>query len=325
MPFVSLGMSAGFLPRSRGGGRDIYCVMRYPSPLSLIGNSPTVRLARLEGELGLRAELYAKLEMFSLTGSVKDRFALAAVEEAERSGELKEGSLIVEPTSGNTGIGLAAVGAAKGYRVVIVMPASMSAERRGLIEAYGGEVVLTPAAEGMAGAVARAEELARREGAFLPSQFTSPVNPRTHYEGTARELWEDLGRVGAFVAGVGTGGTLTGVGKFLKERCGTTVVAVEPASSPVLSGGERGAHAIQGIGAGFVPAVLDTSVYDAVAAVTDEEAKSFVRLLARREGLFCGISSGAALAAAAAFAGELSGERIAVLLPDAGTRYLSVL
>ena len=255
--------------------------MLYSSALGLIGRTPTVRIKRTEKRLGLCAELYCKTEMFSLTGSVKDRIALRMIEDAERAGTLKEGSVIVEPTSGNTGIGLAAVGAAKGYRVIVVMPASMSSERRKLIEAYGGEVVLTPPEEGMRGAVGRAEELAREMHAFIPSQFTNPSNPRCHYETTARELWEDLGgRVDAFVAGVGTGGTVTGVGRFLKDR-GAFVVAVEPFSSPVLSKGRAGSHGIQGIGAGFVPAVLGRDAFDEVIAVTDEDARVYSRLLAR--------------------------------------------
>ncbi len=301
--------------------------MLYSSSLALIGNTPTVRLKKIERHFSLRAELYAKLEMFSLTGSVKDRIALAMIEDAEERGLIKEGSVIVEPTSGNTGIGLAAVGTGKGYRVIIVMPASMSAERKKLIEAYGGEVLLTPPEEGMQGAVLRAEELKKTlKNAFLPSQFTNPVNPRTHYERTARELFEDLGgRVDAFVAGVGTGGTLTGVGRFLKERTAARVVAVEPASSPVLSGGKKGRHAIQGIGAGFVPDVLDRTVIDEIAAVSDAEALEFADLSAKREGILCGISSGAALAAAVSLAKRNDGKmRIAVLFPDHGSRYLSL-
>ncbi len=282
----------------------------------------------MKNRLGCGADLFAKLEMFSLTGSVKDRIALAMIEEAEKSGKLRAGGVIIEPTSGNTGIGLAAVGAVKGYRVIIVMPDSMSVERRKLVQAYGAELELTPAAHGMQGAISRAEELAREhKNAFLPSQFLNPVNPLTHYGSTAAELWRDLeGRVDAFVAGVGTGGTLTGVGKFLKERNPSVrVVAVEPFSSPMLSKGEKGSHKIQGIGAGFVPKTLDRSVYDEIVAVTDEEAFESARMLAVCEGLFCGISSGAALASALALAAreEFFGKRIAVLLPDSGSRYLS--
>ena len=300
--------------------------MLYSSAMGLIGHTPTVRIERTEKFLGLRAELYCKLEMFSLTGSVKDRIALRMVEDAERAGLLKEGSVIIEPTSGNTGIGLAAVGAVKGYRVIVVMPSSMSPERRKLIGAYGGEVVLTPPEEGMSGAVKRAEELAREMHAFIPSQFTNPSNPRCHYETTARELLEDLGDIDAFVAGVGTGGTVTGVGRFLKER-GVFVVAVEPSSSPVLTKGRAGRHKIQGIGAGFVPPVLDKSAYDEVIAVTDEDAFRYARLLARTEGLFCGPSSGAALAATVSLAGRpaMKKKRIALLLPDTGMRYLSLM
>lgn len=302
--------------------------MLFSSSLGLIGNTPTVQLSHLKNRLGCGADLFAKLEMFSLTGSVKDRIALSMIEEAERSGKLRAGGVIIEPTSGNTGIGLAAVGAVKGYRVIIVMPDSMSVERRKLVQAYGAELELTPAASGMQGAISRAEELAREyKNAFVPSQFLNPVNPLTHYRSTAAELWRDMeGRIDAFVAGVGTGGTLTGVGKFLKERDPSVrVVAVEPFSSPMLSKGEKGSHKIQGIGAGFVPKTLDRSVYDEIVTVTDEEAFDTARMLAVCEGLFCGISSGAALAAALSLASreEFFGKRIAVLLPDSGTRYLS--
>ncbi len=301
--------------------------MLHSSTLSLIGNTPTVRLRKIEQALSLNAELYAKLEMFSLTGSVKDRIALAMLEAAEREGRLRKGMTVVEPTSGNTGIGLAAVGAVKGYRTVIFMPASMSRERRRLIEAYGGEVVLTPASEGMRGAVARAEEYAREKHCFMPSQFENPYNPAAHYATTAVELWRDMeGRIDVLVAGVGTGGTLTGVGKFLKEKCKTVrLVAVEPFSSPVLSKGRRGSHGIQGIGAGFVPAVLDRELYDDIAAVTDAEAFECTRLLATCEGLFCGISSGAALSAALSLARSGEEGRIAMIFPDGGGRYLSLL
>ncbi len=301
--------------------------MLFSSSLGTIGNTPTVQLARLKKELGLKADLYAKLEMFSLTGSVKDRIALAMIEDAERAGKLGRGSVIIEPTSGNTGVALAAAGAVKGYRVILVMPASMSVERRLQMKAFGATVCLTPAEEGMAGAVKRAEELAAEtENSFLPAQFENPANPYVHYVKTGRELWEDLGGLAAFVAGVGTGGTLTGVGKFLKEKDPRIrVVAVEPSASPVLSGGRAGSHKIQGIGAGFVPKTLDASLIDEIAAVTDEEAFSFSRLLAKTEGLLCGVSSGAALAAASALAlrEEYENKRVAVLLPDTGLKYLS--
>ncbi len=302
--------------------------MLFSSALELIGNTPTVELCRLKARLGLCADLFAKVEMFSLTGSVKDRIALKMIEDAEAAGKLRQGAVIVEPTSGNTGIALAAVGKMKGYEVVIVMPDSMSAERRKLIAAYGAKLVLTPAAEGMQGAVKRAEAIAAEtDNSFLPLQFENPSNPRAHYEGTAEELYRDLGgSVDVFVAGVGTGGTLTGVGKFLKEKNpAAELVAVEPLSSPTLSEGRRGRHAIQGIGAGFVPKVLDLGLIDAIVAVSDEEAKGAARLLTETEGLFCGISSGAALSVAISLAAqsEYSHRRIAVLLPDTGSRYLS--
>lgn len=299
--------------------------MIYDTPLSLVGNTPTVRLDRLAARLNVKAELFAKLEMFSLTGSVKDRVALAMIEDAEKRGALKEGSVIIEPTSGNTGVGLAAVGAMKGYRVIVVMPESMSLERRKLVTAYGAELSLTPAALGMQGAIARARELAEKyENSFIPSQFENPANPRAHYETTAREIWEDLGHIDAFVAGVGTGGTVSGVGKFLKERAPVHVVAVEPSSSPVLSKGNRGAHKIQGIGAGFVPKTFDRSVCDEILTVSDEVAIEMTRILAR-EGILAGISSGAALSAAVTLARrkEFEARRIVALLPDTGMRYLS--
>ena len=302
--------------------------MLFSSALELIGNTPTVQLSRLKKRLGLHADLFAKAEMFSLTGSVKDRIALKMLADAEAAGKLRQGAVIVEPTSGNTGIALAAIGKMRGYEVVIVMPASMSVERRKLIEAYGAKLVLTPAGEGMRGAVKRAEQIAAEtENSFLPSQFENPSNPRAHYETTAEEIFRDLGgEVDVFVAGVGTGGTLTGVGKFLKEKNPRTeIVAVEPLSSPMLSAGKSGKHGIQGIGAGFVPKVLDLKLIDAIAAVSDGEARETARLLAETEGLLCGISSGAALSAAVALASqdEYSGKRVAVLLPDTGSRYLS--
>lgn len=299
--------------------------MLYDTPLSLIGNTPTVRLSRLADRLNVKAELFAKLEMFSMTGSVKDRVALAMIEDAEQKGKLRKNSVIIEPTSGNTGVGLAAVGAMKGYEVIVVMPESMSLERRRLVTAYGAKLCLTPAALGMQGAIARTKELAREyENSFIPSQFENPANPRVHYETTAREIWEDVGQIDAFVAGVGTGGTVSGVGKFLKERASVHIVAVEPSSSPVLSKGERGPHKIQGIGAGFVPQTFDQSVCDEIIAVSDEEAFQMTRLLAR-EGLLLGISSGAALSAAVTLARRKAFEnrRIVVLFPDTGMRYLS--
>lgn len=304
--------------------------MLYSSPLQLIGHTPTVELSRLKKRLGFGADVFAKLEMFSLTGSVKDRIALSMIEDAEARGVLKEGDVIIEPTSGNTGIGLAAVGALKGYEVIIVMPESMSVERRRMIAAYGAKLELTPASRGMQGAIERAEELAReRENSFIPGQFFNPANPWAHYARTAEELYSDLdGRIDAFVAGVGTGGTLTGVGKFLKERLPSVLLAaVEPSASPMLSKGEKGGHKIQGIGAGFVPKTLEIGIYDEIFAVTDEEAFAASRLLATVEGLFCGISSGATLAATLSLAAreEFVGRRIAVLLPDTGMRYLSVL
>ena len=294
----------------------------------LIGGTPLLELKNLERAFGLRARVLAKLEYFNPAGSVKDRVALAMIADAEDRGLLGPGSVIIEPTSGNTGIGLAAVAAARGYRVIIVMPDTMSAERRRLIAAYGAELVLTPGGRGMAGAIAKAEELAAATpGSFIPGQFTNPANPAAHMVSTGPEIWRDTGgQVDAFVAGVGTGGTITGVGRYLKgQNPGIRVAAVEPAGSPVLSGGRPGPHGLQGIGAGFVPEALDTGVYDEIIRVTEADAYRAARELARREGVLAGISSGAALWAAIEMAcrEEMAGKTIVALLPDTGDRYLS--
>ncbi|MBQ7871110.1 MAG: cysteine synthase A [Oscillospiraceae bacterium] len=300
----------------------------YTSVEELIGRTPLLELCRLEAQLGLQARLLAKLERFNPGGSAKDRVALAMLDAAEAEGRLRPGSVIIEPTSGNTGIGLAAVGAARGYRVIIVMPETMSLERQRLMRAYGAELVLTEGAKGMQGAIDRAEALAAElPGSFLPGQFTNPANPQAHREGTGPEIYADTdGEVDIFVAGVGTGGTVTGVGAYLKSRKpGVRVVAVEPAASPVLSGGAAGPHGLQGIGAGFVPDVLDRSVCDEILPVQEEEAFAMARLLGRREGILAGISSGAALHAAVLLARrpENAGRTIVALLPDTGDRYLS--
>ena len=300
----------------------------YGSVTELVGGTPILELKRYDKKLGLKARIFAKLESFNPTGSVKDRIAKAMIEDAEQRGILKSGSVIIEPTSGNTGIGLAAIAAAKGYRCILTMPETMSLERRKLLKAYGAEIVLTEGAKGMKGAIAKAEELAAStEGSFVPSQFENPVNPQMHYKTTGPEIWKDMrGAVDVFVAGVGTGGTLTGVGKYLKERNGAVkVVAVEPASSPVLSQGRAGAHKIQGIGAGFVPKTLDVSVYDEIFPVENEAAFRAGRELAKAEGVLAGISSGAALYAATQLAlrEENAGKNIVVILPDSGDRYLS--
>lgn len=298
----------------------------------LVGGTPLVRLSRLAEREGVKAELLAKLERSNPAGSVKDRVARQMLEDAKKDGILKEGAVIIEPTSGNTGVGLAALAAANGYRAVIVIPDSMSVERRLLLKAYGAEVVLTPGAEGMAGAIRRAEEIRKKlseEGtpAWIAGQFTNPSNPKAHYLTTGPEIWEDTeGRLDLFVATAGTGGTVTGTGRFLKEKNQEIrVIAAEPAASPVLSGGKPGPHKIQGIGAGFVPEVIDETVYDEVVTVADQEAFRLGRLLARTEGFLCGISSGAALAAACEVGKreENRGKRIVVLLPDTGERYLS--
>ena len=300
----------------------------YTSADQLIGRTPLLELARLARAEGLEARLLAKLECFNPAGSVKDRVARAMIGDGEARGLLKPGGTIIEPTSGNTGIGLAAVAAARGYRVIIVMPDTMSVERRRLMAAYGAELVLTPGAQGMAGAIQRAEELAREiPGSFLPGQFANPANPAAHRASTGPEIWADTeGRVDVFVAGVGTGGTITGVGEYLKtQNPSLRVVAVEPASSPVLSQGRAGKHGIQGIGAGFVPQALNTAVYDEILPVEDGDALDTARRLGRTEGVLAGISSGAALWAALRIAKrpESRGTTIVALLPDGGDRYLS--
>ena len=300
----------------------------YTSADQLIGKTPLLELTHLEKKLGLEAKLVAKLEYFNPAGSVKDRIAKAIIEDAEASGRLKEGSVIIEPTSGNTGIGLASVAAAKGYRLIITMPETMSVERRQLIKAYGAELVLTEGAKGMKGAIAKAEELqAEIPNSIIAGQFINPANPKAHKETTGPEIWEDTdGEVDIFVAGVGTGGTVTGVGEFLKsQKASVKVVAVEPADSPVLSKGTAGAHKIQGIGAGFVPDVLNTGVYDEVIPVSNDDAFATGKLLGKNEGVLVGISSGAALWAAIELAKrpENKGKTIVALLPDTGDRYLS--
>ena len=300
----------------------------YISADQLIGRTPLLELRNLEKELDLKARILAKLEYFNPAGSVKDRIAKAMLDEAERTGKLKPDSVIIEPTSGNTGIGLASVAAARGYRIIIVMPETMSVERRQLMKAYGAELVLTEGAKGMAGAIAKAEELAGEiPGSFIPGQFVNPANPAAHRSTTGPEIWADTdGKVDIFVAGVGTGGTVTGVGSYLKEKNPSVkVVAVEPADSPVLSQGRSGPHKLQGIGAGFVPQVLDTTVYDEVIPVTSEDAFAAGRQVGRREGVLVGISSGAAVWAAIELArrAENEGKTIVVLLRDTGDRYLS--
>ena len=300
----------------------------YTSADQLIGKTPLLELSRIEEALGLKAKILAKLEYFNPAGSIKDRIAKAMIDDGEKRGLLKPGSVIIEPTSGNTGIGLAAVAAARGYRVIIVMPDTMSVERRKLRKAYGAELVLTEGAKGMKGAIARAEELAKEiEGSFIPGQFVNPANPAIHRSTTGPEIYADTdGAVDIFVAGVGTGGTITGVGEYLKKKKpGVRVVAVEPESSAVLSTGVAGAHKIQGIGAGFVPAVLNTGVYDEIVTVSNEDAFETGRLVGRKEGVLVGISSGAALAAAIRLAQreENEGKTIVVLFPDTGERYLS--
>ncbi len=300
----------------------------YTSADKLIGKTPLLELTHIERAERLEARLLAKLEYFNPAGSVKDRVALAMIDDAEARGALKPGSVIIEPTSGNTGIGLASVAAARGYRIIIVMPETMSVERRRMMSAYGAELVLTEGAAGMKGAIAKAEELAARiPGAFIPGQFVNPANPAAHYAATGPEIWQDTdGQVDVFVAGVGTGGTVTGVGAYLKERNpAVKIVAVEPAASPVLSGGTPGPHKIQGIGAGFVPDVLDTAVYDEIIQVENEDAFDAGRRLGRTEGVLVGISSGAALWAAIQLARrpENRGKTVVALLPDGGDRYLS--
>ena len=300
----------------------------YTSADQLIGGTPLLELSHIEARDGLKAKLLAKLEYFNPAGSVKDRIAKAMIDDAEARGVLKPDSVIIEPTSGNTGIGLASVAAARGYRIIIVMPETMSLERRQLMKAYGAELVLTEGSKGMKGAIARADQLAKEiPGAFIPGQFVNPANPAAHRAATAPEIWDDTdGKVDIFIAGVGTGGTLTGVGQYLKERNpAVRVVAVEPASSPVLTKGVGGSHKIQGIGAGFVPEVLDTSIYDEVIAVENDAAFEAGKRVGREEGVLVGISSGAALWAALEVAKrpENAGKTIVVLLPDTGDRYLS--
>ena len=294
----------------------------------LIGKTPLVELTNIEEKFGLKAKIVAKLEYFNPAGSIKDRIAKAMIDDAEKSGKLKKDSVIIEPTSGNTGIGLASVAASRGYKIIIVMPETMSVERRQLMKAYGAELVLTEGAKGMKGAIAKAQELAQEiPNSFIPGQFVNPANPQTHRENTGPEIWEDTdGKVDIFVAGVGTGGTVTGVGEFLKSKNkDIKVVAVEPASSPVLSTGNAGSHKIQGIGAGFVPEVLNTKIYDQIITVENEDAFETGRLIGKSEGFLVGISSGAATWAAIELAKktENAGKTIVVLLPDTGDRYLS--
>ena len=300
----------------------------YTSADQLIGRTPLLELTNIEKKYDLKARILAKVEYFNPAGSVKDRVALMMINDAEEAGILTPDSTIIEPTSGNTGIGLASIAAARGYRIIIVMPDTMSVERRQLMKAYGAELVLTPGAQGMSGAIAKAEELAKEiPGSFIPSQFTNPSNPKAHVTTTGPEIWEDTdGNVDYFVAGVGTGGTITGVGQFLKsKKTNVKVVAVEPASSPVLSQGHGGPHKIQGIGAGFVPKVLDTTVYDEIIPIENEAAFASGKEVGRTEGILVGISSGAALNAAIQVAQrpENEGKTIVVLLPDTGDRYLS--
>lgn len=300
----------------------------YKGALELIGNTPLMEVTNIEKELGLEATVLVKLEYFNPAGSVKDRIAKNMIEDAEEKGILKEGSVIIEPTSGNTGIGLASIAAVKGYRIILTMPETMSVERRNILKAYGAELVLTEGAKGMKGAIDKADELAKEiPGSFIPGQFVNPANPEVHRRTTGPEIWKDSdGKVDIFVAGVGTGGTLTGVGEYLKsQNSAVKVVAVEPASSPVLSEGKGGPHKIQGIGAGFVPEVLNTSVYDEIIKIENDDAFANGKLMAKKEGVLVGISSGAALSAAIQLAKrpENKGKTIVALLPDTGDRYYS--
>ena len=301
----------------------------YTSATQLIGHTPLLKVTNYSKDQNIEGvELLAKLEYFNPAGSVKDRIALAMIEDAEKKGILKEGSTIIEPTSGNTGIGLASVAAAKGYRTILTLPETMSVERRNLLKAYGAELVLTEGSKGMKGAIAKAEEIAAQTpGSFIAGQFVNPANPKAHYETTGPEIWEDTdGKVDIFVAGVGTGGTVTGIGTYLKSKNPKVkIVAVEPADSPVLSGGQPGPHKLQGIGAGFVPSVLNTGIYDEIFTVTTDQAFTTGRLIAHKEGILVGITSGAALYAAAQIAKrpENAGKTVVALLPDSGDRYLS--
>ena len=298
----------------------------YTSASQLVGNTPLLELTGIQKKLGLSAKVLAKLEYFNPAGSAKDRVALSMIEDAEEKGLLKPGSVIIEPTSGNTGIGLASVAATRGYRTIIVMPDSMSIERQKLMTAYGAELVLTPGKLGMSGAITKAEELAKElPNSFIPDQFGNPANAKAHYKTTGPEIWKDTeGKVDFFVAGVGTGGTITGTGEYLKEQNpGVQVIAVEPAGSPLLSGGQAGPHGLQGIGANFIPKVLNTKIYDRIIQITEAEAYEAARLLGRTEGVLVGISSGAALHAALEVAKENPGKTVVVLLPDTGDRYLS--
>lgn len=300
----------------------------YRNMTELIGNTPLLKTSGIEREQGLKAELLVKLEYFNPTGSVKDRIANAMIEDAEKKGVLKEGYTIIEPTSGNTGIGLAAVGASKGYSVILTMPETMSVERRNLLKAYGASVVLTPGSQGMKGAIEKAKQLAEEiENSFIPGQFENPANPRVHRETTGPEIWEDTeGKVDILVAGVGTGGSLTGTGEYLKQKNpNIQIIAVEPVDSPVLSGGKAGAHKIQGIGAGFIPDTLNTEIYDEVIKVENEEAFQAARMLGKTEGVLTGISSGAALHAAIQVGkrAENAGKTIVAILPDSADRYYS--
>lgn len=298
----------------------------YTSADMLIGNTPLLELTNIEQKLSLKSKIYAKLEFFNPAGSVKDRVAKKMLDDAEKSGVLKPDSVIIEPTSGNTGIGLASVAAARGYRIIIIMPETMSVERRQLMKAYGAELVLTDGSKGMAGAIKKAEELASEiPNSFIPGQFVNPSNPKAHYETTGPEIYNDTdGKIDIFVAGVGTGGTITGTGEYLKsQNSNIKIIAVEPSDSPVLSGGKAGPHKLQGIGAGFIPEVLNTDIYDEIAPVNADDAFATVKMIAKNEGILVGISSGAAAFVAIETAKKYENKNIVVLLPDTGDRYLS--